>query len=103
MSRTDKTAPYNAKALYYPSWVVEYHDHRTTECDLPDRPTYDNVGWLPNGQHCGWVYSQEFMCSSMARCSCDMCGYDAYDSIPLRKRQRIEGRRYCKGGWMDEY
>jgi hypothetical protein len=103
MSRTDKTAPWRIKAFYYPSWVEEYHDHSRTECDLPPRATLDNVSWMPARDECGWVFAREFVCSDMARCSCYMCGYDAYRSVPLRRSQRYKARRYCRDGWRDEY
>ena len=102
LSRTDKTAPWRVKVFYYPTWVEEMHDHINGVCDLPPRPTRDNVDWFHRGS-CGWVYSMEFMRSSMARCACKMCGRDAYEKMPRRRRQRIEGKRYTRGGWLKEY
>lgn len=88
--------------MFYPSFVKEQHNHENGVCDLPPRPTVDNVAWW-HKDSCGWVYSSEFWNHGLARCSCYMCGYDAYRSVPLRKAQRIEARRYCRDGWRDEY
>ena len=104
MSRTDKTAPWRVKAFFYPSFIEEHHNHENHVCDLPDRPTIDNLRWWGNvDPECTWVWSRRFVNHPLARCSCYMCGYDAYESIPRRKRQRIEGRKYCRDGWRDEY
>lgn len=100
MSRTDKTQPWRVKVFFYPSWVEEYHDHRDgRECDLPDRATPENVGRQSRG--CGWTFSLGFMRSNMARCACYMCSYDAYMSVPRRKRERIEGKNYCRNWWRE--
>lgn len=104
MSRTDKTAPWRVKAFYYASWVEEYHDHSRGECDLPPHATQENLGWVPGrDSNCGWTWSIEMVRHPLQRCGCSMCGYDAYWSIPRRKRQRIDARRYCRDGWRDEY
>lgn len=130
MSRTDKTAPYNVKALYYPTWVVEVHDHTNGACELPERATYDNVGeydalwfyqgewvkdypldrknWktnphLPQSRTCYWGLSREFQCNGMARCGCRMCSRDPFYEVPQRKRRRMEDRRFTRGDWMKEY
>lgn len=131
MSRTDKTAPYSVKALYYPSWVEEIHDHTNGVCELPERPTVENVGeydclwkyqgeWLtehpasdapykeraalPQANTCHWATSMEFWRSRLASgCGCPMCSYDAYYATPRRKRERAETKRYVRSGWMKEY
>lgn len=131
MSRTDKTAPYRVKSLYYPSWVEEVHDHSKGYCDLPEQATVDNIGdydclwryrgeWLtqhpekdlhwkeraalPQANTCYWGNSMEFYRSRLASgCGCNMCSYDAYDSTPRYKRERIDARRYCRSGWKKEY
>ena len=108
LSKTDQTRPYWVKVRDKHSYLVENHDHRDGVCSLPERPTpYNNVeynwglGWQSGD--CQWTTSLEFRRSPDARCCCYMCGYDAYESITQRKRQRIEGRDYCRDGWRDEY
>lgn len=114
MSRTDKTVPLTVKVFYYPEFLEEYHDHREGPCDLPPRPTSAKQ-WPEFELHhggkrdddetrCYWCANYAtFWSHPLTRCSCPMCGYDAYCSVPLRKAQRIEGRRYCRDGWRDEY
>src|SRR4051812_33687946 len=113
MSRTDKTAPSRVKMFYYPDWIEEYHDHRHGECDLPPRPRnpkdegleYWYGGTRHNKEtHCYWVASYtNYYTHGLAQCGCSICGRDAYESMPRRKRQRIEGRNYCRNGWEKEY
>ena len=108
MSRTDKTRPYWVKVRDKSSYLIENHDHRDGVCNLPERPAPHNNSpymWSASWQStdCVWITSPEFWSSGDARCSCYMCGYDAYRSVPLRKAQRIEARRYCRQGWRDEY
>jgi hypothetical protein len=50
-----------------------------------------------------WITSSDWQNSGDARCPCYMCGYDAFESIPLRKRQCIEGKKYARDGWLEEY
>lgn len=127
MSRTDKTAPWRVKTLYYPSWVEEYHDHdHGLPCELPERPTvenldkydqlvlvdgewvsYRNIPWrdrrgLPFRNTCHWTASREFYCSGMARCGCAMCKGEVYE-LRLAKKRRIDAKRYVRGEWMKEY
>lgn len=102
MSRTDKTAPWRVKVLYYPAWVEEYHDHTGGECDLPARPAVGNVSNVAGG-NCGWTFSMEFRCSGMQRCGCRMCNRDPFYEVPKRKRDRMAGRRYVRRGWRKEY
>jgi hypothetical protein len=104
MSRTDKTNPYFVKWYYEALYLEENHDHRYHACNLPPKPLIREareIKW--NTDDCHWYPSPTFMRSTDARCSCYMCGYDAYESLPRYKRQRIEGRRYCRDGWMEEY
>lgn len=108
MSKTDKTRPYWVKVRDKSSYLVENHDHSNGVCDLPERPSRDNYvdyAWGLSWQSgsCCWITSREFLDSPDSKCCCYMCGYDAYESITLRKRQRIEGRKYCRDGWLDEY
>lgn len=107
LSRTDKTAPWSVKAHYKSTFIEESHDHRDGVCNLPERPapgdpTWSHWGSVQDG-NCVWKISYEFLSSSWSRCACPMCGYDAYWSVPRRKRERMEGRRYCRDGWVDEF
>jgi hypothetical protein len=105
MSRTDKTNPYFVKWFYEPLYLEEQHNHENHECNLPPKPTVkearEKIGWTSDD--CQWYPSFVFMRSKDARCSCYMCGYDAYCSVTRRKRQRIDARNYCRDGWMEEY
>jgi hypothetical protein len=130
MSRTDKTAPYNVKALYYPSWVTESHDHVNGVCELPEKPTTDNIEkydclYLYQGEWvkeypfdrrnwktspklatcwtCHYVRSHAFWYSGMARCGCPRCNADPYYMVPRSKRERMAAERYVRGGWKKEY
>ncbi len=108
MSKTDKTAPWFVKWFYEPTYLEEVHRHEFHDCDLPPKPTpHDYQRYISWGGYrddsCFWYPSLEFYRSKDASCSCDLCGYDAYSSVPLRKRQRIDGRDYCRDGWRDEY
>lgn len=130
MSRTDKTAPRRVKALYYPNWTVESHDHTNGACELPDAPTVDNVDeyetlYLYRGEWvsypfdrkdwrtsprlascttCHWSTSRDFQCSSLANaCGCRMCSADAYYETPRRKRERESSKRYVRRDWHNEY
>lgn len=107
MSRTDKTQPWRIKALFYPNWVDENHDHTKGYCDLPEQATVNNVGnWegvTQRSRSCYWDYAHEFWCSGMARCGCPACNRDPYYEVPKRKRDRMAGRRYVRTGWRSEY
>jgi hypothetical protein len=108
LSKTDKTRPYWVKVRDKHSYLIENHDHRDGVCNLPERPAPHNDVDYQWGAHwlsgdCVWITSYEWTYSGDARCPCYMCGYDAYWSVPQRKRQRIEGKRYCQDGWRNEY
>ena len=108
MSKTDKTAPYYVKWFYEHDYLKPEHRHEFHDCDLPPKPTpkdFSSVGarWYGREGSCFWWPSLSFYRSQDARCPCYMCSYDAYESITRRKRQRIEGRNYCRDGWKNEY
>lgn len=102
MSRTDKTQPWRVKALFYPSYVKEHHDHRKHACNLPPKATVDNVDWW-HGEDCGWIYSNKFTDSAWTNCTCGVCDYDPYYEVPKRKRDRLAAKRYTQSGWRKEY
>jgi hypothetical protein len=114
MSRTDKTAPWPVRVLYYPDWLDEYHDHREGECDLPARPRNmkdfgSRYRLFYGGRRdvdetrCYWVASySQFWTHPLSRCPCPLCKRYAFETRPA-DAQRREARRYCQDGWRDEY
>lgn len=104
MSKTDKTAPWRVKVHYAHEYLEEHHDHSKGDCDLPPRPKVgEDFSWPRfHGQvNCYWDFSFAYYRSPWARCGCDMCGYDAFQT-PRRKRQRKEGKRIARN-WRDEW
>jgi hypothetical protein len=129
MSKTDKTAPYNVKLLYYPSWVIEVHDHRNGICELPEKPTPSNINdyqalylyngewvdeypfnrreWktnpsLPSCMTCHYGASRRSWGSHLLRCGCPVC-QDTCGRKRETRSERLTAKRYSRGGWRKEY
>lgn len=101
MSKTDKTRPLWVKVQDLQHWLVEEHDHRYGECDLAAEPVWRFAPEAPVTR-CGWVPLREAWWDGQLRCGCPMCS-EQQDRRAARRRERAQARRYCAGGWMDEY
>lgn len=105
MSRTDKTAPYYVKWFYEKEYLQPQHHHENGVCDLPPKPLIRECSgtqfWW-SGTRCQWWPTFAFYRSRDARCPCYMCSKHAYGRDPNKKRRQAE-KKYCKGGWREEY
>ena len=94
MSRTYKTDPLRVK-LSKPECsklkVIEDHDHRFGECDLPENPLHEGY------TRCTWEYDW----NGIHLCCCKLCSGKAYEKSP-NKRERNKGKSYARN-FEDEY
>lgn len=103
MSRTHKTRPLMVKAADpkdHSVLLVEEHDHREGDCDLPARPPRklaDLRAQLRAGTRCRYVWEPT---GNARLCGCRMCTMHDYFKAERRKDRR-EAKRRLRAGTLE--
>lgn len=100
MSKTYKTRPYWVK-VNDSHRLVDEHDHRDGECDLPIIPVFWRAVDAPQTS-CRWEESTDQRMNRANWCGCAMCTMQV-ERRADRRRSRREGRSYARGNWKNEY
>jgi hypothetical protein len=97
MSHTDKTDPFWVQLRTGFHDMEPVHDHRTTECNLPDRNTV-MWGWGPDNRNdCYW----SFVYAGRQTCGCRMC--TCYDERRMERRQSRYQAKALTQRWVWDF
>lgn len=96
MSKSDKTKPWNVRAIEH--GPIAIHRHEYGACDLPELSPR-TFGWRrPEKQHCYWEERISFYYSRNGNCDCISCS----DRLGRRIQRRKDRHNAVKKALRDE-